>query len=291
MGYLCIAVNFFLSCIYSESRTDAAKDATLTPAPDADPLVKAVYGKVRDLFDRQAEAANARERFDDADRERSEQRHLNSLIAETLERQRHAGLASESASPLQRRENVRRSVLREHQSRVQSIFLSACQENRRYAPLIDHRADYAPTPPPIAEPAPPVEPVRVNGGDGSVLDTGGHQAPGQPRAEPAEQAAGRTQANQALPSTVPDQQAMPSTVSKPAGSSVDRGGERDDERNRYQSVPPQPATPSEGTTPRPGADRRAQGDGERDGFRPRPSRVRPPDVARSTPKPSHGRGR
>ena len=245
----------------------------LNPAHDDQPSVKDVYAEVRDRLDRRAEAADSRERFDEADRERSQERYLDSLIAETQERQRRAGLAPESASPPQRRENARE----QHRARVRSIFLDACRKHCRDAPLIDRRADHALTPPPAAEPAPPTESVRVNGDDGSMSDD--HVA-GQSGAEPAGQAAGRTQADEALPPTVPDEQAMPSKGSKSARTSADRVSEGADERPRQQSGPAQPATPSEGTTPRPGADRRAQGDSERDGVRPRPSRAGPGSVVR-----------
>ena len=245
----------------------------LNPAPDAERRLKDVYAEVRDRLDRRAKAADSRERFDEADRELSQERYLDSLIAETQERQRRAGLAPDSASPRQRRENARE----QHRARVRSIFLDACRKHCRDAPLIDRRADHALTPPPAAEPAPPTESVRVNGDEGSMSDD--HVA-GQSGAEPAGQAAGRTQADEALPPTVPDEQAMPSKGSKSARTSADSVSEGADERPRQQSGPAQPATPSEGTTPRPGADRRAQGDSERDGVRPRPSRVGPGSVVR-----------
>ena len=96
----------------------------LNPAPDAERRLKDVYAEVRDRLDRRAKAADSRERFDEADRERSQERYLAPLIDGTLKRQQRA-LSMSSESPRPTWESVRADVVRAYRSTVQEIFLLA----------------------------------------------------------------------------------------------------------------------------------------------------------------------
>ena len=236
-----------------QSRPDywvpAVADETLESPPGADAFAKAVYGEVRDRYDRCAVAEDRDARFDRSDRASSEQRHLDALVAETLERQRQAWNASERESSPEREEIVRKRIVRECRSAVQGIFLAACQESRRGGALSERRPDRVSAPPPAIEREPRRETVHAISGTGFDASAGDHEGGRpSPRPKPSEHRLRRAPTEQTSPSSAPATSAMPAAAPTSTGTSVDQIGEGDDERDgrpeaRGDSPRPSPGEP------------------------------------------------
>ena len=219
----------------TQSRPDywvpAVADETLESPPGADAFAKAVYGEVRDRYDRHAVAEDRDARFGPSDREASEQCHLDALVAETLGCQQQAWIASERESPPESRADVRERFLREHRLEVQGIFLAACQASRRSGTRIERRPDRVSATPLAVECEPRRETVHAISGTGFDGSAGNHEG-GRPslRPRPSEHRPRRDATEQTSPSSVPVQPAMPAAAPTSTGTSVDKIGEGDDER-------------------------------------------------------------
>ena len=99
----------------------------------------AVFVAVRNRLER-GETASGTERCSHEERKRAEERYLNALVEQALERQRQAYLESEWTSPAQGREDIRVAVLREHRSRLRAILAAACRGSRRVGESLGDRS-------------------------------------------------------------------------------------------------------------------------------------------------------
>ena len=236
----------------------AVADETLESPPGADAFAKAVYGEVRDRYDRCAVAEDRDARFDRSDRASSEQRHLDALVAETLERQRQAWNASERESSPEREEIVRKRIVRECRSAVQGIFLAACQESRRGGALSERRPDRVSAPPPAIEREPRRETVHAISGTGFDASAGDHEGGRpSPRPKPSEHRLRRAPTEQTSPSSAPATPAMPAAAPKAKGAAANRGTEADepDGPGRAHPAPVKSGTGSR-SSPKPAKDTR-----------------------------------
>ena len=113
----------------TQSRPDywvpAVADEALESPPGADAFAKAVYGEVRDRYDRHAVAEDRDARFGPSDREASEQGYLAPLVDGRYERQRRSW-SPWSSSPAPTRESAAAVVVEAHRSRVAELFEIAC---------------------------------------------------------------------------------------------------------------------------------------------------------------------
>ncbi len=150
---------------------------------DASPLEAAVFVEVRNRLDREETAAGM-ERCSHEDRERAEQRYLDALVEEAVERQRQAYLASERTSPSQRREDIRAAVRREHRSRLGGILAAACRKSGRDGGSLDHPSDGTSARPASGEPAFAPGSVAASAEPGSLRGPdAGHARSGRPARE------------------------------------------------------------------------------------------------------------
>ncbi len=290
----------------SDYQVPAVADEALEPPPGADGFTKAVYAEVRDRYDRRAVAEDVDARFDRSDREASEERHVDAIVAETLECQRHGRVAAERESPPKSRAAVRERILGEYRLDVQDIFLAACREGRRGGAPIECRPDRTSERPSVAESKPPRETVHAVSGTGVDVSAGNQEGGSRsPRSEPSECRPQREPTEQASPSSVPAQPAMAATAPASTGTSVDQIEERDDERDgsreaegdSLRRVRSDQASPSSAPATRamPAAAPKAQGAAANRGMEADepddPGRVHPAPVrsgagSRSSPKPA-----
>ena len=150
---------------------------------DASPLEAAVFVEVRNRLDREETAAGM-ERCSHEDRERAEQRYLDAVVEEAVERQRQAYLASERTSPSQRREDIRAAVRREHRSRLGGILAAACRKSGRDGGSLDHPSDGTSARPASGEPAFAPGSVAASAEPGSLRGPdAGHARSGRPARE------------------------------------------------------------------------------------------------------------
>ena len=255
---------------HGAAEVPAVGDEPWEPAADASPLEVAVYVEVRTRLDR-GETADGTERCSDEDRKRAEERYLDALVAETVERQRQACLASERTSRSQRREDIRAAVRRKHGSRLRGILAAACKKSGGDGGGLGDRPGGASARPASGEPACAPGSVAASAEPGSPrgADTGQARS-GRPAREPG--GAPPQPADEERPSAPASSPAIAAGDPRPRGdasrgTSRARRGKPVEERApatgvNVPSTASAPGPPSPDTKQGPaGADKKGRGDG------------------------------